>query len=72
MRERVEAILAKLRPGLGGTDVVLVDVGEGIVKVKVLPSPGCSGPSMPEEMVLEELEEQLKEEVPEIKEVIAV
>ena len=70
MREEVEAVLAKIRPILRGTDVVIIDLNEGIVKVKVLTSSCDTGVSR--EMTLEILEEQLKEQVPEIKEVIIV
>lgn len=70
MLEKVEAALAKIRPTLGGTDVILIDLNENIVMVRVLKSSCAAG--MPIEMTLELVEEQLKEEVPEIKEVIAV
>jgi len=70
MREKVEAALNKIRPSLGGTDIALIDASEGIVKVKILIS-SC-GPGMDKEMALETLEEMLKEQVPEVKEVVAV
>ena len=70
MREKVEAALVKIRPILGGTDVVLMDLDEGIVKVRVLTSSCAAG--MSPEMTIEILEEQLKELVPDVKEVIAV
>ena len=37
MKEKVEAVLAQVRPALqaDGGDVVLVDVNEGIVKLKL-------------------------------------
>ena len=70
MQEKVKEVLAKVRPGLGGTDVALMDVSEGVVKLRILTS-NC-GPSLPEEIALEILEDQLKEEIPEVKKVIAV
>jgi len=70
MQEKVETALNKIRPNLGGTDVALIDASEGIVKVRILVS-SC-GPGMDEEMALEVLEELLKKQVPEVKEVIAV
>ena len=70
MWEKVEAALSKIRPGLGGTVVSLVDVREGVVRVKVF-VPSC-GPALSEEMALDLLKEQLEEDAPEIKEVIAV
>jgi len=54
---------------LGGTDVVLIDISGGVVKLKILTS-SC-GPGIPKEMAIEILEEQLKEKVPEIEAVIA-
>jgi len=70
MREKVEAVLSKIGPGLGGTVVSLVDVSEGVVRVKVF-VPSC-GPAVSEEMALALLEEQLEEDAPEVKKVIAV
>lgn len=69
MREKVEEVLRKIRPSLGGTDAALIDFNEGIVKVKILTSSCAAG--VPKDMALEILEDQLKEEVPEVKEVIA-
>jgi len=65
----VQEAIAKIRPSLRGTDVLLLDISGGVVKLKILTS-SC-GPGIPKEMAIEILEEQLKEEVPEIKEVIA-
>jgi Fe-S cluster biogenesis protein NfuA len=70
MREKLEAALNKIRTELRGADVRLMGYRDGVVKVKIWVS-GC-GAGMPEEIVLEMLEEQLKKEVPEVKEVIAV
>jgi len=65
----VQAAIATIRPSLGGTDVVLIDISGGVVKLKILTS-SC-GPGIPKEMAIEILEEQLKEKVPEIEAVIA-
>lgn len=65
----MQEAIAKIRPSLRGTDVLLLDISGGVVKLKILTS-SC-GPGIPKEMAIEILEEQLKEEVPEIKEVIA-
>lgn len=70
MREKVEAAMAKIRPILGNIDIALVDLNEDTVRVKIL-IPSC-GAGMPEEAVLEILEEQFKEEVPEVKRVFIV
>jgi len=70
MREKVEAVLSKIRPALGGTSVSLVDVSNGVVRVEISVSSCAAGVS--KEMAVELLEEELEEEVPEVKEVVAV
>lgn len=65
----MQAAIATIRPSLGGTDVVLIDISGGVVKLKILAS-SC-GPGIPKDMAIEILEEQLKEKVPEIEAVIA-
>ena len=70
MREKVEAAINKIRPSLRGTDIVFIDATDGIVKVKILMS-SC-GPGLDKEMALEVLEEELKEQAPEVKQVVAV
>jgi Fe-S cluster biogenesis protein NfuA len=68
--DKVERAIAKIRPALGANMVELVDVSDGVVKVQVIPC-SCSA-GMPEEMIVNLIEEQVKEELPEIAEVIAV
>ncbi len=70
MKEKVEAVLSKIRPGLGGTSVSLVDVSDGVVKVEIFVS-SCA-PGVSEEMAIDLLEEELERDVPEVKKVIAV
>jgi Fe-S cluster biogenesis protein NfuA len=72
MRERVEAVLAEIRPALlaDGGDVKLVDVSEGVVKVKL--TGACAGCPMSTMTLKGGIERILKEQVPEVKEVIAV
>jgi Fe-S cluster biogenesis protein NfuA len=65
----VQEAIAKIKPSLRGTDVLLLDISGGVVKLKILTSSCGSG--IPKEMAIEILEEQLKEELPEIEEVIA-
>jgi Fe-S cluster biogenesis protein NfuA len=72
MKEKVEAVLAKIRPMLqsDGGDVKLVSVDEktGTVKVTLTGACGCC-PSAT--MTLKMLvERQLKAEIPEVKQVI--
>lgn len=68
MRHRVQQVIDRLRPAFAGTEVVLLDVKDGIVKVQVFAS-GCHG-GPPKEATLMILEEELKEEMPEIRQVI--
>ncbi len=73
MRERIEKALDKIRPMLAadGGDVELVDVtDDGVVKLKLKGSCGCCPmSSMTLKMGIEKI---LRQEVPEIKEVIAL
>ena len=72
MREKVETALDKIRPALqaGGGDVELVDVNEGVVKVKL--TGACMGCPMSTITLQHGIERILKEQVPEVKEVVAV
>ena len=72
MKEKVEAALAKVRPMLAadGGDVQLVDVTDGVVKVKL--TGACGGCPMATMTLKGGIERALKEEVPEVKEVVAV
>lgn len=73
MRERIEKALDKVRPMLAadGGDVELIDVtDDGVVKLKLKGSCGCCPmSSMTLKMGIEKI---LRQEVPEIKEVIAL
>jgi len=73
MRARIEKALDKVRPMLqaDGGNVELVDVtADGIVKLKLKGSCGCCPmSSMTLKMGIERI---LKQEVPEVKEVIAL
>ena len=73
MKERIEEALDKIRPMLAadGGNVDLVEVTkEGVVKVKLTGACGCCPMSqMTLKMGIERL---LKEEVPGIKEVVAI
>ena len=72
MREKVEAALAQIRPALlaDGGDVQLVDVNDGVVTVKL--SGACYGCPMAAMTLQHGIERVLKEQIPEVKEVIAV
>jgi len=72
MREKVESILEKIRPILqaDGGDVELVDVNDGVVKVKL--TGACMGCPMSTITLQQGIARILKEQIPEVKEVIAV
>lgn len=73
MKERVEAALEKIRPSLqaDGGDVELVEVTtDGVVKVKL--TGACAGCPMREMTLQMGISRALKEEVPEVKEIVAV
>ena len=72
MREKVEAALAKIRPALqaDGGDVELVDVKDGTVSVKL--QGACVGCPMSTITLQQGIERILKEQVPEVKKVVAV
>ena len=69
MQERVQRMIDVLKPAFGGTEVVLLGVRDGIVRVQIFAS-GCHG-GPPKEATLALLQEELREEIPEIKEVVA-
>ena len=73
MREKVESALNSIRPNLqaDGGDVELIDVSEdGVVKLKLT---GACGTCPFAQMTLKlGIEEVLKEQIPEIKEIVAI
>lgn len=73
MRERVEAVINKIRPYLqaDGGDIELIEVdAEGYVKVRLLGA--CGGCPMSQMTLKQGIERAIKEQIPEIKEVVAV
>ncbi len=72
MREKVEAALAKIKPALqaDGGDVELVEVKDGVVKLKL--TGACSGCPMSAMTLQMGIERILRQQVPEIKKVVAV
>ena len=72
MREKVETALKQIRPALvaDGGNVELVDVDEGVVKLRL--TGACSGCPMATMTLRLGIERALKEQVPEIKEVLAI
>jgi Fe-S cluster biogenesis protein NfuA len=72
VKEKVEVALDSIRPALqnDGGDVELVDVSDGIVKVKL--TGACGGCPMSAMTLKMGIERVIKQQVPEIKEVISV
>jgi len=72
MREKVEEVLAQIRPMLeaDGGGVELVDFTEGVVTVRLLGA--CGGCPMSTMTLQGGIERILKEQMPEVKEVVAV
>ncbi|MFH1485279.1 MAG: NifU family protein [Chloroflexota bacterium] len=72
MKERVEAALSKIRPHLqaDGGDVELVEVNDGVVKVRL--TGACGGCPMSMMTLQMGVGRVIKEQVPEVKEVVAV
>jgi len=72
MREKVEEILKQIRPSLqaDGGDVELVDVVDGVVKLRLKGS--CAGCPMSQMTLAFGIERVLKEKVPEVKKVESV
>lgn len=72
MREKVEKAIDEIRPFLqaDGGNIELIDVQEGIVKVKLVGA--CGSCPMSQLTLKRGVEARLKAQVPEVKEVIAV
>lgn len=72
MKDKVEAALNKIRPALmaDGGNVELVDVTDGVVKVRL--TGACGGCPMSQMTLKMGIERHLRKEVPEVKEVVAV
>jgi Fe-S cluster biogenesis protein NfuA len=72
MREKVEKALERIRPALNadGGDVELVDIQDGIVKVRLVGA--CGGCPMSQMTLKMGIERVLREAIPEVKGVEAV
>ena len=70
--EQVEKELDKIRPSLrmDGGDVELVEVEDGVVKVKL--QGACHGCAFAQQTLSNGIEKFLKEKIPEVKKVIAI
>ena len=71
LKDKVESSLNKIRPALvaDGGNVELVDVKDGIVKVKLVGH--CAGCPMSQMTLKNGIERLLKQEIPEVKQVVA-
>jgi Fe-S cluster biogenesis protein NfuA len=72
MKEKVEKVLSKIRPNLqaDGGDVELVNVKGGVVTVRL--TGACGGCPMATMTLKNGIERVLKDEIPEVKQVVAV
>lgn len=73
MKERVKAVLEKIRPNLqaDGGDVELVDISdEGVVRVRLMGA--CKGCPMSQMTLKMGIQRYLQREVPEVKDVVSV
>jgi Fe-S cluster biogenesis protein NfuA len=72
MREDIEKALEKIRPALqaDGGDVELIDVVDGVVKVRL--KGACGGCPMSQMTLKMGVERILKQQVPEVKSVEAI
>jgi Fe-S cluster biogenesis protein NfuA len=72
MKERVEAVIQKIRPMLqaDGGDVELVEVVDNIVKVRL--TGACKGCPMSQMTLKNGIERLMMQEIPEIKSVVSV
>ena len=72
MRDKVETALEKIRPALmaDGGDVQFVDVKDGVVTVRLLGA--CSGCPMSTMTLKNGIEREIKNQVPEIRQVVAI
>jgi Fe-S cluster biogenesis protein NfuA len=72
MQDKVKEVLDKVRPALqrDGGDVEFIGVNDGTVKVKL--TGACAGCPMSTLTLKNGIERILKQEVPEVKEVVAV
>lgn len=72
MKEKVKKALDQIRPALkaDGGDIVLVDVEDNVVKVRLIGA--CSGCAMSQMTLKQGIEQHLKKAVPEVLSVEAV
>jgi len=72
MRQKVEEALAEIRQWIqaDGGDIELVDIEDGVVKVRLMGA--CAGCAMSQMTLQMGVEKRLKELVPEVTKVVAI
>jgi Fe-S cluster biogenesis protein NfuA len=72
MKEKIQMAIDRVRPALqaDGGDVELVEVKDGVVSVRL--TGACGGCPMASMTLKDGIERAIREEVPEVKEVVAV
>ncbi|MBS3809620.1 MAG: NifU family protein [Desulfobacterales bacterium] len=72
MKEQVQSVIEKIRPSLqaDGGDVELVEVDDGVVKVRL--QGACAGCPMSQMTLKNGIERLLKKELPDVKSVESV
>lgn len=72
MKEKIQIAIDRVRPSLqaDGGDVELVEVKDGVVSVRL--TGACGGCPMATMTLRDGIERVIREEVPEVKEVVAV
>ncbi len=72
MREKIEKVIDDIRPMLqaDGGNIELIDVEEGVVKVRLVGA--CGSCPMSQLTLKRGVEARLKAQIPEIKEVVAI
>jgi Fe-S cluster biogenesis protein NfuA len=72
MREDIQTVLNRIRPALqaDGGDVELIDVADGVVSVRL--TGACGGCPMATITLKQGIERILREQLPDIKEVVSV
>ena len=72
MKEKIQMAIDRVRPALqaDGGDVELVEVNDGVVSVRL--TGACGGCPMASMTLKDGIERVIREEVPEVKEVVSV
>lgn len=78
LKEKIEAVLAKVRPSLGGADIRFVNISQGIVAVEYyrpLSNPSAchvDRTQITKDLIIEVLEDQFRKVVPGFRKVTLI